>query len=44
MTNSNLDDSRLDNVVAELQVTLDRAGKLMGVLQERVPRAEGVVP
>ncbi len=31
----------LDNVVAELQVTLERAGKLLGVLQERVPRAVG---
>jgi len=37
-------DLRLDNVVAELQVTLERAGKLLGVLQERVPRAEGVEP
>ena len=44
MANSNGDESRLDNVVAELQVTLERAGKLLGVLQDRVPRAQGVEP
>jgi GAF domain-containing protein len=44
MTDSNAERPRLDNVVAELQVTLDRAGKLLGVLQERVPQAEWVAP
>ncbi len=34
-------DQELKSVVAELQVTLDRAGKLLGVLQERVPPEPG---
>lgn len=42
MTDSNVDSSSLDSVVAELQVTLERAGKLMGVLQTRVPQAQDV--
>ena len=44
MTDSKAQTPQLDNVVAELQVTLDRAGKLLGVLQERVPQAEWVGP
>ena len=32
----------LDSVVAELQVTLERAGKLMGVLQQKVPEIPGL--
>ena len=40
MTSSNVDSSSLDSVVAELQVTLERAGKLMGVLQTRVPKTQ----
>ncbi|MFQ5525774.1 MAG: GAF domain-containing protein [Thermoanaerobaculia bacterium] len=31
----------LDPVVAELQVTLERAGKLLGKLQDRMPRTTG---
>lgn len=34
-----MSDLELDSVVAELQVTLERAGKLLGVLQHKVPAA-----
>ncbi len=44
VTEANTENPQLDNVVAELQVTLERAGKLLGVLQERVPQAEWVEP
>lgn len=37
MTESRPEAEPLDSVVAELQVTLERAGKLLGVLQEKVP-------
>lgn len=35
---SEVQSSGLDSLVAELQVTLERAGRLLGDLQERVPR------
>lgn len=41
MTDSAGPSPRLDSVVAELQVTLERAGKLLGVLQEKVPGTNG---
>ncbi|MCP4200902.1 MAG: GAF domain-containing protein [bacterium] len=44
MTEANTENPQLDSVVAELQVTLERAGKLLGVLQERVPQAQWIEP
>lgn len=44
MTEVSTETPRLDSVVAELQVTLERAGRLLGVLQDRVPRVDWVEP
>lgn len=41
MTDPAASSPQLDSVVAELQVTLERAGKLLGVLQEHVPGSNG---
>lgn len=41
MSDAGAESPRLDSVVAELQVTLERAGKLLGVLQEQVPTNDG---
>lgn len=42
--NSEVQDSGLDSLVAELQVTLERAGRLLGDLQGRVPREPEAEP